>query len=182
MPAARPSDVPLKPDAIYGPGEYPDNEAIGRNLEWLAWLMDRSIPIPGTKFKVGLDAVLGLIPGGGDLFTGLIQSGLVLVALKHYRVPKAVAARMAANVLLDIGVGSIPFVGDLFDAGFKANTRNLALLREVHAIQARGGPIPSAPSVRYLWTIGAILIGALLLVFVGLVALAALIVKAIWNP
>ncbi|WP_435016887.1 DUF4112 domain-containing protein [Tundrisphaera sp. TA3] len=192
MPATRPDpDAPLKPDAIYrgsaadfsdiaGPGTR-NSEAIGQGLEWLAWLMDRSIPVPGTNFKVGLDAILGLIPGGGDLFAGLIQTGLVLTALKHYRVPKAVAARMAANVLLDIGLGSIPVVGDLFDAGFKANTRNLNLLREVHAIQARGGPIPSAPSVRYLWAIGAILIGALLLMFIGMVAVAALIVKLIWN-
>ena len=189
MPASR-SDVPLKPDAIHGPESFYDNiagantknsEAIGKGLEWLAWLMDRSIPIPGTKLTFGLDAILGLIPGGGDLFAGLIQTGLVLTALKHYRVPKAVAARMAANVLLDIGVGSIPLLGDLFDAGFKANTRNLNLLREVHAIQARGGPIPSAPSVRYLWTIGAILIGALLLMFVGMIAVATLIVKTIWH-
>lgn len=195
MPAARSAasadtDAPLKPDAIYGPGvNFRDiggpggknSEAVGKALEWLAWLMDRSIPVPGTKFKFGLDAILGLLPGGGDLFAGLIQTGLVLTALKHYRVPKAVAMRMAANVLLDIGVGSIPLVGDLFDAGFKANTRNLQLLREVHAIQARGGQIPDAPSKRYLWTIGIILISALLLMFVGMVAVATLIVKAIWN-
>src|SRR4051794_22429577 len=63
MPAARTDpDAPLKPDAIYGPGEYPNNEVIGRNLEWLAWLMDRSIPVPGTPFKIGLDAILGLFP------------------------------------------------------------------------------------------------------------------------
>lgn len=183
MPAARSEpDAPLKPDAIYRPGEYPNNEAIGKNLEWLAWLMDRSIPVPGTPFKVGLDAILGLLPVGGDMFAGMIQAGLVLVAVKHYRVPKAVAARMVANVLLDIGVGSIPGVGDLFDAGFKANTRNIRLLREVHEAQALGAPIPSAPSVRYLWTIGAILIGALFLVFVGMVAIAAVVWKAVTGP
>lgn len=190
MPATRPtsSEAPLKPDAIYGPGvDFRDiagpgarnSEAVGKGIEWLAWLMDRSIPVPGTPFKVGLDAILGLLPGGGDLFAGLIQTGIVLTALKHYRVPKPVAMRMAANVLLDIAVGSIPVVGDLFDAGFKANTRNLALLREVHEIQARGGQIPSAPSKRYLWTIGIVLVGALLLMFAGMVAVAALIWKAI---
>ena len=188
MPATRHDpDAPLKPDAIHGAdtfykdigGGQGNSEAIGKALEWLAWLMDRSIPVPGTKFTIGLDAILGLVPGGGDLFAGLIQTGLVLTALKHYRVPKAVAERMAANVLLDIGVGSIPFVGDLFDAGFKANTRNLALLREVHTIQSQGGPIPSAPSKRYLWTIGLILVGTLLLMFVGFVAVTAWIVKLI---
>ena len=133
------------PPPLIRPGVSANAEAVARNLERLAWLMDRAIPIPGTKLRVGLDAILGLLPGGGDLVTGVIQTGLVLTALAHYRVPKAVAARMAANVLLDLVVGSIPVVGDLFDAGFKANTRNLALLRDVHQRQSLGEAIPSAP-------------------------------------
>src|SRR4051794_20107972 len=104
------------------------DQAVARNLERLAWLMDRAVTIPGTRISIGLDAVLGLLPVAGDLLTGLIQAGLVLVALGHYRVPKAVAARMMANVLIDIAVGSIPILGDLFDVAFKANTRNLKLL------------------------------------------------------
>ena len=143
--------------------------------------MDHAIPIPGTKFRIGLDAILGLLPVGGDLLTGLVQSGLVLTALKHYRVPKAVAARMAANVLLDIAVGSIPFLGDVFDMGFKANTRNIKLLDEVRAHQKRGEPIPAAPSVLYLVGIGFSLVTALVLVFAGAVALAAWVWKSI-NP
>jgi len=172
MPAFAPSSKPeIIPD--------PRTESVARNLERLAWLMDRAIPIPGTKLRVGLDAILGLIPGGGDFVCGLIQTGLVLTALGHYRVPKAVAARMAANVLIDLAVGTIPLVGDLFDAGFKANTRNLALLGEVRQLQAKGQPVPAAPSVRYLVGIGVILILALLLLFVGLVALAAVVWKAV---
>jgi hypothetical protein len=154
------------------------SEAVARNLERLAWLMDRAIPIPGTNLRVGLDAILGLIPGGGDFVCGLIQTGLVLVALQHYRVPKAVAARMAVNVLIDLGIGAIPLVGDAFDAVFKANTRNLKLLSEVRDLQRRGAPVPAAPSIRYLVGIGAILVLALGLLFVGLVAVAAMVWKA----
>ena len=101
---------------------------MARNLERLAWLMDRAFHIPGTRIRVGLDALLGLFPVGGDVLTGLVQAGLVLVALRHYKVPRIVAARMAANVLIDIAVGAIPLLGDLFDIGFKANTRNIQLL------------------------------------------------------
>src|SRR4051794_15532035 len=101
--------TPLRPEVIRDPRTAGPSPA----LEQLAWLMDRAIPIPGTPFRVGLDAILGLVPVGGDFLTGLVQAGIVLVALFHYRVPKAVAARMAANVLLDVGVGAIPILGDL---------------------------------------------------------------------
>jgi hypothetical protein len=100
-------------------------------LDRLAWLMDRAITIPGTRITIGLDALLGLLPVGGDFLTGLVQTGIFLAALYHYRVPRAVAARMAANVLIDTAIGSIPLVGDVFDVFFKANTRNLQLLRQV---------------------------------------------------
>ena len=149
---------------------HPNADGIALILERLAWLMDRAIPIPGTKLRVGVDAILGLV-----------QTGLVLTAVAHYRVPKAVAVRMVANVLLDLAVGAVPVVGDLFDAGCKANTRNLALLGEVRQRQSLGEPMPSAPSIRYLITIGVVLIGAILLTFVGLVALAAWIVKLVMT-
>jgi hypothetical protein len=110
------------------PTDRERSEALARNLERLAWLMDRSITIPGTRISLGLDALLGLLPVGGDVLTGAVQAGLVLVALAHYRVPKHVALRMAGNVLLDVAIGAIPVLGDLFDVAFKANTRNLRLL------------------------------------------------------
>ena len=134
---------PSKPEILTD--EQVRSEAIVRNLERLAWLMDRAFAIPGTKFRVGLDAFLGLLPVGGDLLTGLVQTGLVLTAVEHYRVPKPVAARMAANVLIDIGVGSIPLVGDLFDVAFKANTRNMKPCAEVRQLLQAGEPIPSGP-------------------------------------
>src|SRR5262249_6106032 len=113
---------------VHHDAEFDRHEAMARNLERLAWLMDRAFHIPGTRIRIGLDALLGLLPVGGDVLTGFVQVGLVLVALRHYKVPQIVAARMAANVLLDVAVGAIPLLGDLFDIGFKANTRNIRLL------------------------------------------------------
>jgi hypothetical protein len=153
----------------------PTTEATPRpgasGLERLAWLMDRAFVIPGTNVRVGLDAILGLLPVGGDVATGLVQAGLVLYALAKYRVPKAVAARMAANVVLDVAIGAIPLVGDVFDVFFKANTRNVCLLEEVRAHHDRGEPVPSAPSVRYLLLIGGLLGAAITLVLIGFIAL-----------
>jgi len=156
----------------------PSAEAIDR----LAWLMDRAFGIPGTNVRVGLDALLGLFPGLGDVATGLIQAGIVLYAVAHYRVPRAVAARMVANVLLDVGVGAIPIVGDIFDVFFKANTRNVQLLREVQQIRDEGKPVPSGPSVRYLLLIGAVLGAAIVLVLIGFIALIVWATKATHRP
>src|SRR5690349_18923129 len=140
------------------------------SLEWVAWLMDRAFRVPGTNVRVGLDALLGLLPVGGDVLTGVVQAALVLIAVAHYRVPKAVAARMVANVLLDIGVGSIPVVGDLFDVFFKANTRNVQLLRQARQLKDEGKPMAAGPSKRYLLLIGATLGAALMLVLIGFIA------------
>jgi len=146
-------------------------------LERLAWLMDHSIKIPGTKFTIGLDALIGLIPVGGEVMTGLIQSGIVMVALTQYRVPKAVAARMVANVLLDTAVGAIPGVGDAFDMVFKANSRNLKLLKMVQEQQAKGAPVPTRPSIIYLGLIAAAMLTVLVLAVLGLVTAIGWLIK-----
>lgn len=167
-------------ETTHGPS-LPHDDPIAHILSRVAWLMDRAVTVPGTKVQVGLDALLGLLPLGGDALTGLVQTVLVLVALGHFRVPRTVAARMLANVLLDIVVGSIPLLGDLFDVGFKANTRNIRLLepylRLGPSVTSHGGPSsPSPAGVRALGTswgcllaIAVILLAALLLVVVGFV-------------
>ena len=93
----------------------------------LAKLLDNAFPIPGTSMRVGLDPLLGLIPGVGDL-VGAGVSGYILLLAAQAGAPKTVLARMVGNVALDSLVGSIPGVGDLFDFGFKSNARNMALL------------------------------------------------------
>jgi len=140
-----------------------------KGLDHLAWLMDRSLRIPGTKITVGLDAILGLLPVGGDVLTGIIQVGIVLVALFRYRVPRAVAARMAANVLIDVALGAIPLLGDAFDVVFKANTRNLDLLRRVETERARQETATAKSSMLFMIAIAIVLVLAIILVFVGFV-------------
>ena len=143
-------------------------EAMARRLEQLAWLMDRAFHIPGTRIKVGLDALIGLLPIGGDVLTGLVQAGLVLVAMRHYNLPRSVATRMAANVLIDILVGAIPVLGDLFDVGFKANTRNVRLLQPYGHPSGLEVP-PQKTPWRFILPIGAVLLLVLTLVLIGFI-------------
>lgn len=95
-------------------------------VEKIAWLMDRSIPI--GRMRVGLDPVLGLIPGVGDMVSALISTTLIVQAHRA-GVPKSTVLRMMANVGIDSAVGAIPLLGDIFDFAFKANSRNLELFR-----------------------------------------------------
>jgi hypothetical protein len=98
-------------------------------LEAIAWFLDNSIPVPGTGGRrFGMDAIIGLVPFAGDLVSGMI--GLYLVWRgSRLGVPKIVLARMLANTAIDMSIGAIPFFGDLFDLWFKANTRNLGLMK-----------------------------------------------------
>ena len=95
----------------------------------LAWLLDNSIPVPGTGGRrFGIDAIIGLVPGVGDMVSGAI--GLVVVWRgSRMGLPRVVVARMLLNTLLDLAIGAVPVLGDAFDLWFKANTRNLGLMR-----------------------------------------------------
>lgn len=98
-------------------------ERLGR----LAWLLDSSIPIPGTRLSIGLEALIGLFPVIGDLL-GVLASSYILAEAARMGVGKAVLARMAFNVAVEGLIGIVPLVGDLFDAGWKANQKNVRLL------------------------------------------------------
>jgi hypothetical protein len=181
LPVERTEEIMARVVVEPRPARTAQDEAVVRNLERVAWLMDRALKIPGTKISVGLDALLGLLPIGGDVATGLVQVALVLVALRYYHVPKSVATRMMANVLLDVTVGSIPLVGDLFDAGFKANTRNMKLLEPYghpptidigHRELPADHPIAAASRGtpwRYILPIAAVLCTVLALVMIGFI-------------
>ena len=95
----------------------------------LAWLLDNSIPVPGTGGRrFGIDAIIGFVPVVGDVLSGGI--GLYVVWRgARLGLPRVVVARMLVNTATDIAVGAIPFLGDAFDLWFKANTRNLGLIR-----------------------------------------------------
>src|SRR3712207_3093220 len=113
------------------------NEARER-LRRLAWLLDSSIPIPGTRFTFGLEALIGLFPVVGDV-VGVLLSSYILREAAALGAPKSVLARMAFNVAVEGLAGMIPFAGDVFDAAFKANQRNVRLLDACldHPQQAR---------------------------------------------
>ena len=102
---------------------------VDTSIERLAWLMDDLIPIPGLGWRFGLDALVGLIPGFGDTATSLVSFYILVAAVRH-RVPKITLLRMGLNLALDYVVGSLPVVGDLFDAWWKSNHRNVDLLKE----------------------------------------------------
>jgi hypothetical protein len=97
------------------------------SLRGLTRILDEAIRIPGTNIRLGLDALLGLIPGGGDVATGIL-SALVIVQSARLGAPSSVLARMVGTVVIDVAVGSIPLLGDLFDVAFRANSKNLRLL------------------------------------------------------
>ena len=99
------------------------------HLDRLAHRMDSLFRVPGTQIRVGLDSILGLVPGVGDALA-LAPAGYILWKAHQHGAPRRTLARMAANTGIDTLIGSIPLIGDLFYVGFKANRRNVALLKE----------------------------------------------------
>lgn len=128
-------DRPLRPTITTHTAGHPGLSKVRH----LAKLMDSQFSIPGTRYRFGLDGILGLIPGVGDLGTFAV-SGYMLMIMAKNGASGYVLARMVVNVLADALIGSIPLIGDLFDFAFKANTRNLKLMEEHYAEgRHRGG-------------------------------------------
>ncbi|MBW3095820.1 DUF4112 domain-containing protein [Pseudohoeflea coraliihabitans] len=103
------------------------NAEIAR-LQRLANSMDTAFRVPGTGFRFGWDGLLGLIPGIGDA-ASLAPSAWILWRAHRIGAPARLLTRMGVNVAVDTAIGTVPLIGDLFDIGFKANRRNVALLR-----------------------------------------------------
>jgi hypothetical protein len=110
---------------------------IEESLEMLSRYLDGLFKVPGTGFRFGLDSLIGLIPNVGDISTSLV-SFYILIAGVRYGVPKITLVRMAFNIGLDYVVGVIPFIGDAFDFFWKANKRNMDLIRENAEGRGRG--------------------------------------------
>jgi len=141
-------------------------------LRRLGYLLDNSIPIPGTRFRVGLESIVGLVPGLGDVVGGAFSAWIVLQAAR-LGAPRSLLARMGWNLLVDTAVGAVPLLGDLFDAGFKANLRNLALL-ERHVQEPRASRRASRGFV-------AVLALLLILLLVGAATLAVLLIQLLLS-
>ena len=119
-------------------------------LEGLARLMDGAFVLPGTNIRVGLDVIIGMVPVAGYVVSGVISSYMIWEA-RQLGAPKWLIARMMANTLLDTTVGAIPILGDAFDVMFRANMKNMALLRrhmEKRGLTAAGGPVIDAVRLR----------------------------------
>lgn len=138
----------------------------------LAKILDSAVGVPGTRLRIGLDAILGLIPGGGDV-AGAALSGYIVLTAARLGASRAVLGRMLLNVVLDTAVGSIPILGDLFDVAYKANMKNVALL-ERYAAE------PVAVQRQSRWTV-AVVVAALVLIAVGVGTLGYLVVRALWR-
>jgi len=162
------SATPLAPAPTLDAAERDRLERLRR----LGYLLDNSIPIPGTAYRIGLETIVGLVPGLGDLVGGGFSAWLILQAAR-LGAPRSLLARMGWNLLVDTAVGAIPLLGDLFDAGFKANMRNLALL-ERHV----QGPAASRRASRRFVAVLALLLVLLLL---GAVTLAVLLVQLLLS-
>lgn len=100
-----------------------------KRLRRLAKLLDEAVGIPGTKLRVGLDSLVGLVPLAGDGLTA-VTSGYIIHRAKKLGVRKRTLTKMYRNVALDMLIGIVPLVGDVLDVGFKSNTRNLRLLEK----------------------------------------------------
>src|SRR5687767_1696369 len=139
---------------------------IEESLDRLGWLLDDLFRIPVLGWRIGLDALVGLIPGVGDTAT-TVASLYVLGSAVRYRVPKITLLRMGLNLGIDYALGSLPLVGDVFDAWWKSNQKNIDLLRKratVSASEAREGKISD-------W----LFVGLIILLLVGLAVTAAVV-------
>lgn len=130
------------------PGTSPPTPAeIARTRAWLrryAGLLDASIRVPGTTWKIGIDPLIGLVPGIGD-WIGVLLSAVVVAHARRLGASKATQIRMLGNLAVEATVGVLPLVGDAFDAWFKANLRNVRLLEQELDRQSAGGPTRPAP-------------------------------------
>ena len=140
---------------------------VERSLDQLSLWMDGLFRIPGTGWRVGLDAIVGLIPGVGDFATTAV-SLYILAAGVRYRVPKVTLLRMAANVGVDYLIGTIPVVGDIFDAAWKSNQMNVELLRRRASVSVEEAAHGRASD----WLFLALLVVGLLALLVGSIALS----------
>jgi hypothetical protein len=136
--------------------------AAERRIGAVAHVLDDLVTVPGTDRRVGLDPVIGLVPFLGDVTSALVAAWIVLEAAR-FRLPGVVLARMVVNAIADLLLGLVPLLGDVFDFGFKANTRNLELFHR-HATD------PGASTAGHT----AFLAG-LLLAFVGIALIAAVL-------
>jgi hypothetical protein len=152
-----------------GGAHDPEGESLRAAADLLARILDTAIPIPGTTLRVGLDPLLGLVPGIGDTLASLIGSAILILAAR-LRVPKIMLIRMSLNVLVNGAIGSIPVAGDAFSVWFQSNARNAALLRRASFSSSRPARMSDWVFVIGILATTLALIGAATIAVVWLIA------------
>ncbi len=149
--------------------------ARARRVRTVARLLDNAIGIPGTRWRFGFDAIIGVIPVVGDMVGGALSAYIILEAARA-DVPPLTLVRMLMNVGIDTLVGSVPAVGDIFDAAWKANIKNVALLERHLAVITT----PEPEKRRTAGTTALALVAIVLIVAAGLV-LGTVIARLLWG-
>ncbi len=124
--------VPIEPELVIDPEKHQKIEQLRR----IAELLDGQFRIPGTDIEFGLDAIIGLVPGIGDLICGGISMWLIREA-RRLGAPRWLIARMVWNVAVDVSVGAVPVLGDMLDVAWKANRMNIELLSRHFKMSSR---------------------------------------------
>lgn len=140
---------------------------------YLAELLDRRFTIPGTSIRIGLDPILGLVPGIGDLLANLTGSAILFIAAQ-FNIPKIVLLRMGLNIAINAMIGAIPIFGDIFSIWFRSNVKNVQLLERY-----AGGP--RQPSTAADWSLVIALIAGLLIVIFAILAGVVWLVSRLAN-
>ena len=169
-------EFPTVSGQVITDADAPTNAALQR-AKVIAWLTDDLVAIPGTNVRVGADAVIGLIPGVGDvLATGL--ASMILMESVRARVPLHVLGRMGLNLAIDPGLGIVPVVGDVLDAAHRANAKNARLLEKTISSGKQVNASAKGYAVRAGLVVGAIIaamVAMLVLTIWGLLALLGMI-------
>lgn len=141
--------------------------------KFLAEWLDQRFTIPGTSIRIGLDPILGLIPGIGDMIANLAGSAIILIAAQ-YRLPKIVLLRMGLNVALNAMIGAIPIFGDIFSIWFRSNVKNAQLLERYVSAEGQASTFGN-------WLfVSAVIIGIVLLL-IGIFVITVWLIKQVWN-
>jgi len=140
---------------------------------FLAEWLDQRFTIPGTSIRIGLDPILGLIPGIGDMIANLAGSAILLIAAQ-YGLPKIVLLRMGLNVALNAMIGAIPVFGDVFSIWFRSNVKNAQLLERYVSAEGRA-------STSGTWLLVIAVIGGIIVLLIAILLATIWLVKQVWN-
>ncbi|HEY3056842.1 MAG TPA: DUF4112 domain-containing protein [Thermoanaerobaculia bacterium] len=161
-------------ETVFVPEVIEPDEKLPKDLVALrkfAILMDEALPVPGTPWRIGLDAGLGLIPGVGDIISAILSAWIIAGALRH-RVPMRKIMRMIFNVVVDLLIGEIPIIGDIFDFTFEENVMNMRLL-----MKHRNRRLPPRTTSQVAGTVALIVV---IIILIGILSLAGILGGVLW--